>query len=349
MSLSVFVSAQDSIPLSDWKSELKHGHIYVDDTTGMYPQFVQAIFKTIKWTRKALYTYDTTYVESFDNKWRFMVKNNNWFDTYAGHLTEHKMRVGMSSNLTSKFGAHISYKGIGLGYMLNLRDVVTGHRLNNIRFDGSINTSRISFEWYFTKDRSDINLHRLGDFGKGAWRSYKFEGLTREAYGIYAYYFFNHQHYCQSAGYGISRIQLRNAGSFILGLHAYHQDISMDFSKLDDDMQSYLPDEIRKYRFSYRDYCFLVGYGYNCVPHRRWLFNITAIPSIGLRHSYPTSIEGDRYMLSTNIRMKMALVLNRKKWFYGLNMVSDGHWYHSAKHSFFNSSQDINFAVGFRL
>ena len=277
------------------------------------------------------------------------LKTNNWFDTYTGHLGDKKMSIGMSSNITTKFGAHISYKGIGLGYMLNLKDVFTGGRLDNRRWDGSINTSRISVEWYYTKDRSDINIHRLGSVGKNRWRTYTFQGLSREAYGAYIYYFFNHSHYCQSAAYGISRHQRRSAGSFILGLHANHQDISMDFDWLSEEMKQYLPDSLRDYRFTYRDYSVLVGYGYSWVPHRRWLVNVTAIPSLGLRHSHPTNMEGDKWMLSTNIRFKIALVLNRKKWSYGLNFISDGHWYRSSRNSFFNSSQDINISVGFRL
>ena len=333
----------------NWKEEFKHLRIDYNDTVTRYPKFIKTAFKTSRWVKKTLYTYDTTYVEGFDNRWRFTLKCNNWFDAYSGHLTQNKMPVVMSSYVTTKFGAHVSYKGFGLGYMLNLKDVFTGKGINNRRWDGSINTSRISVEWYYTKDESNVDIHRLGDFGKDRWRSYEFEGLERKSYGAYIYYFFNHSHYCQSAAYGISRLQKRSAGSFILGLHAHHQDIVMDFDKMARHMQNYLPDSILQYRFSYRDYCALVGYGFSWVPHHRWLINVTAIPSIGLRHAHPTSIEGDKWMLSTNIRFKIALVLNRKKWSYGLNFVSDGHWYRSNRNSFFNSSQDINFSVGFRL
>ncbi len=333
----------------NWKEELKHLRININDTVTRYPKFVRMAYGTARWVVKALYTYDTAYVEGFGSKWRFMVKCNNWFDTYTGRLTQYHMPIGMSSNITTKFGAHISYKGIGLGYMLNLKDVFTGRRLDNRRLDGSINTSRIAVEWYYAKDRSDINIHRLGNYGKDRWRSYEFSGLIREAYGAYIYYFFNHSRYCQSAAYGISRHQRRSAGSFILGVHAGHQDIDMDFNLLEDRMKTYLPDTLYDYRFAYRDYSVLVGYGYSWVPHRRWLINVTALPSLGLRHSRPTNVEGDRWMLSTNFRIKIALVLNRKRWSYGLNLVSDGHWYRSRNNSFFNSSQDINFSVGFRL
>ncbi len=338
-----------SPPPKYWKDELKHLRIDINDTVTHYPKFLKFVYKSARWVTKALYTYDTTYVDGFDNTWRFMIKNNNWFDSYVGHLAMNDLKVRMTSNVTSKFGGHISYKGFGLGYMLNFRDILTGRRLDNRRWDGSINTSRLSLEWYFTKDRSEINIHRFGDYGKNGWKSYRYDGLTREAYGLYGYYFFNHRHYCQSAGYGISRRQLRSAGSFLLGVHVSSQDIHMDFSSLTDEMKSYLPDDNYDVRFHYHDYCFLVGYGYNWVPRHRWLVNITAIPSVGLRQSHKTSVEGAKSMFSTNIRLKVAVVLNRKKWSYGLNIVSDGHWYLSKTHSFFNSSQDINLAVGFRL
>ena len=165
----------DTIAASkNWKDEIKRLHIDINDTITQYPKFIKTVYSTARWVKKALYTYDTAYVEGFDNKWRFTLKTNNWFDTYTGHLGDKKMSIGMSSNITTKFGAHISYKGIGLGYMLNLKDVFTGGRLDNRRWDGSINTSRISVEWYYTKDRSDINIHRLGSFGKNRWRTYTF-------------------------------------------------------------------------------------------------------------------------------------------------------------------------------
>ena len=109
----------------NWKEELKHLRININDTVTRYPKFVRMAYGTARWVVKALYTYDTAYVEGFGSKWRFMVKCNNWFDTYTGRLTQYHMPIGMSSNITTKFGAHISYKGIGLGYMLNLKDVFT--------------------------------------------------------------------------------------------------------------------------------------------------------------------------------------------------------------------------------
>lgn len=332
-----------------WKDQLRHLRISLDDTVTQYPRFIKTVLRSGRWVRQALYTYDTTYVESFDNTWRFTLKCNNWFDTYRGDLTDKKTTVTMASNITTKFGGHISYKGLGLGYMINLRDLFQGRRMANVRWDGSINTSRIAVEWYFTKDRNEINVHRLGDYGRYNWKSFKFDGLTRESYGAYVYYFFNHSRYCQSAGYGISRWQRKTASSFILGLHANHQNIKMDFSKIDPMLQEYLPDSVRTYQFVYRDYCALVGYGINWVPRYRWLVNVTAIPSIGVRHSFRTAIERDQWLFSGNLRLKFAVILNRDKWSYGFNLIHDGHWYLSRHNNFYSSSQDLNFSVSFRL
>lgn len=341
-------AGQDTI-VGNWKAEVKRGIININDTTNKYPKFLRTAFKTINWTKKALYTYDTTYVEGFDNRWKFTVKCNNWFDSYSGYLTADRYPVNMMSDVTTKFGAHVSFKGFGLGYMLNIHDLVRGNALKNKRFDGSINTSRISLEWYYNKNRNEVNIHRLGDYGKHRWMTYKFSGLTREDYGLYLYYIFNHRKFCQSAAYGFSRHQRRSAGSLMVGFHFNRQDISIDFDELDEVMQDYLPDEMRDFRFYYSDYCLLLGYGYNWVPNQKWLINFTAIPNVGLRKSLSSAIEGRKYMFSTNMRFKLAAVINRTKWFYGLNIISDNHWFYSNSKSFFSSSHDFNIAVGIRL
>ncbi len=54
-------------------------------------------------------------------------------------------------------------------------------------------------------------------------------------------------------------------------------------------------------------------------------------------------------MISPNIRFKLALVRNRKNFFYGAHFVMDGHWYISKNYSFFNSVEDLTLTAGIRF
>ncbi len=331
-----------------WKRALMHGKLNLRDTTVRYPGFVSFGVKCYRWFDRYLNTYDTTYIVGTKTKWKFTVKNSNWMDSYSGRLTSKRVPVMINSNITSFFGVHGSYEGLGLGYTINLNDLLSGHKIKNIRWEFNFSTSRVVFEGYYSKDKNESNLHHLGDF-RSTFKSQKFKGLSREYWGGYGYYIFNHMRYIQSAAYSFSRFQIRSAGSFIAGLHTSHQDFTIDFSELDDEMRKNLPDDRLVYRFRYRDYSFLLGYGYNWVCRPRWLFNITALAGVGYRHSFPSSVEGRRDLLSISYRVKSGLVINRKKFFYGFQAILDGHIYHTSQYRFFNAIFNLNVITGIRF
>jgi len=329
-----------------WKRALAHGKLDINDQTIQYPRFLDICLDLYRWGDHTFNHYDTAYVTSTGKNWKLMVKNNNWLDSYSGHLTDERTTVRMNSDVTSNFGGQISFMALSLGYMINMRDLLGGKSVKNTRWDFSFTCSRLALELYYTKnDGSSVHMRQLDDW----MGNMLFSGLKRESYGAYGYYFFNHSRYAQAAAYCFSKYQRRSAGSFIIGGHWSHQDIVMDFEELSDDMKSYLPDENTDYRFRYRDYCVLIGYGYNWVLGDKWLLNITGMPSIGYRHSFPNSIEGKKTLLSTNFRGKAAVVHNRGNFFYGLHIICDGHWYHSREHSLFNSNNDFNLTAGYRF
>lgn len=344
------IAAKDSIHnvrnKGYWKWALLHGKLNIHDESVQYPKVMGWGIQFIRWFDRTFNCYDTAYVVGTGKPFKIILKNNNWIDAYTGHLTEQHIFIHMNSTLTSNFGGSFSYKGLGLSYMFNLNDLLKGNSIHNARWEFSFTTSRIAADAYLIKDnRSSVYVHNLGK-----WHgTEEFWGLKRESYGVYAYWFFNNMRYSQSAAYGFSKIQRRSAGTLLVGLHLSRQNVSMDFDYLSDELKNLLPDQEYEYRFRYRDFCALAGYAYNWVFHPSWLFNITAIPSVGYRRTFPTSIEADRSQLSTNIRGKMALVFNHGLFFYGLHVICDGHWYHSSKHTFFNYYNNINLNVGCRF
>jgi len=330
-----------------WKRALTHGKLDIYDETIEYPRFLDICLDLYRWGDYTFNHYDSAYVTGTGKNWKLMLKNNNWLDSYAGELSSQDVPVQMNSDLTSNFGGQISFMALSLGYMVNLRDLLGGKSVKNTRWDFSFTCSRMALELYYTKnDQSSVHLHRLGEWTG----SELFGGLKRESYGAYAYYFFNHTRYAQAAAYCFSKYQRRSAGSLIAGIHLSHQDIVMDFDLLSDEShKALLPDGVLDYRFRYRDYCVLVGYGYNWVFAPNWLLNVTGIPSVGYRHSFPNSIEGKKDLVSTNFRGKAALVRNAGNFFYGLHIICDGHWYHSSQHSFFSNNNDFNVTAGYRF
>ena len=321
----------------------------INDTTIDYPPVLDFGVKTYRWLNHALNYYDSSYVVNPGTpgrRWKVMLKNNNWLDFYSGHLSQWRSYVQMNSDVTSLFGFQICGMGLSFTYMINARDLLAGKFIRNRRLQFSFTTSRIFVEAYYRKnDQSTVHLHWLGDWNGDVI----FSGLTREGYGLDAYYIFNHTHYSQAAAYCFSKYQKRSSGSLLGGIYLSHQDVVMDMSTLSYEMKQHLPDKVTDYRFRYRDFGFLIGYGYSWVFHHGWLYNITFAPSIGYRKSFRNSIEGEKSLLSTNLTAKMALVRTAGNFFYAFNLNHEGHWYQSLQHSFYNSYNNFDLTVGFRF
>ena len=349
--LNIMQARVDSLDEVKYRWEelmLRHGWS-INDTSIIYPPVIDFGVKTYRWLNHALNYYDTTYVVNpgrGKKRFKVMLKNSNWLDFYSGHLGKWETPVQLNSDVTSLFGFHISGMGLSFTYMLNARDLLAGKLIRNRRLQFSFTTSRIFIEGYYRKnDQSSVHIHHLGK-----WTGTEvFNGLKREGYGLDAYYIFNHTHYSQAAAYCFSKYQKRSAGSLMAGIYLSHQDVVMDMSALDKDLKAFLPDDVTDYRFRYRDIGAMIGYGYSWVFHHGWLYNITAVPSIGYRHSFPNSIEGKRSLLSTNLNGRMALVRTAGNFFYALTFSHEGHWYTSTNHSFYNSYSNLDVTAGFRF
>ena len=333
-----------------WKRVIFRRGWSINDTTIKYPPVLDFGTKAYRWLNRALNYYDSAYVvnpgKTKGKKFKVMLKNSNWLDFYSGHLSRWETPVQLNSDVTSLFGFHISGMGLSFTYMINVRDLLAGRFIHNRRLQFSFTTSRIFVEGYYRKnDQSSVHLHRLGKWVG----SELFYGLKREGYGLDAYYIFNHTHYSQAAAYCFSKYQKRSAGSFMAGIYLSHQDVVMDMDELDKGMKSFLPDAETDYRFRYRDFGAMIGYGYSWVFHHGWLYNITVVPSLGYRHSFPNSIDGKKSLLSTNLNGRMALVRTAGNFFYALTFSHEGHWYTSVNHSFYNSYSNLEVTAGFRF
>ena len=82
---------------------------------------------------------------------------------------------------------------------------------------------------------------------------------------------------------------------------------------------------------------------------KHWLFNISALPSIGFKHCLSISEEGENNMFSANIKAKMSFIYNRGQLFAGFLGKMDMHWYSSRRYNFFNSIEYFNFCAGWRF
>lgn len=332
-----------------WKKALRrYDFSIINDPDVRFPKFLQTCVNVYRWGDKTFNSYDTAYVVPTGKNWKLMAKANTWLVSYAGHLDK-TLPLLINSKLTNNFGFQISFMAVSMAYMVDMDNLFAGDPIRNTKLDFSFSSSRLGLDAYYLDNRGNTYIHRFGEYGRGKRVNETFKGLHRKSYGFQAYYVFNHNHYAQVAAYGFSKYQKRSSGSFLMGISSSHQDISLDFKTLPDNLRECLPDSNMLYRFRYNDHCLIIGYAYNWVFKKNWLFNVTLTPSVGIKHSTANSIEGSKNLLSLNYRSKMGLVHNHGDVFYGMNLLVDGHWYRSHRHSFFNSLEDLTLLAGFRF
>ena len=333
-----------------WKWAILSGKLDLRDDDVEYPKFVKFCLDVYNWGSRTFNTYDTAYVVGTGKKWKLMLKNDNWFNTYHLMLPT-GIRADMHSDVACNIGGSISYMAASLGYMYNIDNLFGGERMKHKKWEFQFTCALIAFDAYYSKNTGSTNLTRLGSYTDyNLFKSnYNFSGLKLESYGIDLYYFFNNKKYSQSAAYSYSKYQKKSAGSAIAGVTISRQDIRMDFNDLPVDVREELPQDKRNYHIKYNDYCLMVGYGYNWVFRKNWLLNVTGIPCLGFNHNLNVTSEDNRNILSLNFKAKIALVYNHNNFFYSLNGKADGHLFNGSQYKLINSVENIALIAGFRF
>ena len=343
---SVVVPAKDS---PDWWINRIKAHDYnIYDPTIKYPKFLNFCVNLYRWGNKTFNTYDNEYVLPTGKNWKLMGRSSNWTDSYAMHFSPN-VPIRMLSNVYASLGVYLSFMAVSAGYSINLSKLLGYESGTQKRFDFNFNTALFTVDAFYTSNDGGTIIRQFGDYEDGHLIHIDFPSLKLKSYGMDAYYFLNNKRYSQGAVYNFSKYQLKSQGSFIFGVSIGHYSIKMDFSSLSPSVLEYLPDERRKYNFIYNDFSLLAGYGFNCVLGHNWVYNITVLPTVGMKHTFPESIEGSKTRLSLGVRGKTAIVYNVRNFFLGIEGDIRGQWHINPGFYFFNSIITFGGNVGFRF
>ena len=342
----------DSVEFSElpwWKQVMANG-FRIHDPRINYPKFPRFCLAVYDWGDRTFNSYDTDYVVGTGNNWKFMTNNNNWMETYMLLFSAHSRdMLHLRSDVYCDIGAYISFMAVSIGYTAKLNDLFNRTNSNRHNFNFNFTCSRFSANYDYTSTSGSTKISHFGDY-KGPLLPYDFDAISHESTAGELYYFFNHRKYSQAAAYSFSKYQLKSAGTAILGFAFGYERISMDFSGLPEEMKPYLPSLQPVYTFRFADYALLAGYAHNWVlKPRRWLVNLTTLPSIGYRHNYSSSSVGSKNMLAGNFRLRFSLVYNHKGLFAALVGKMDANLYFNSQYAFFNSILSLSAKLGVRF
>lgn len=345
----VYTDRKDS---PDWWLNRIKSHTYdIKDTTVIYPGFTGFCVKVYNWGDSFFNTYDPRYVVGTGTKWKAMVKVSNWTDSYI--MTMGKTDIHMLSNVYSNVGPYVSFMAVSVGYEANLNRLISHLPARQKRWTFSFTTSLFRAEIYYNTNKDGTVIRRFGEYRNDKGRrliKMDFPGLQLRNFGLDLIYFFNHKRYSHGAAYDFSKYQKRSQGSLLLGIALSHQYINIDFRQLPQALLAYYPKGIKKeYNFTYNDYCLMLGYGYNWVLGKHWLWNITALPNMGLKHCMPQTVGGSRELFSFNAKGTTSFVFNSGAIFAGAFFGVDMHWYDSSRTNFVNAVITFGAQGGYRF
>ena len=262
--------------------------------------------------------YDTNYVVRPEGRLTLKLRAN-----LTGNGIRAKGTVRdkyFKSHLSTKHKATIS---IGAAY----RGISAAYSINPAKLKGFYDDYELNINYYASRFCIDASYQRSsslsGDMTVGDKNLGMAEGeADMKVYNITGYYVFNHRRYCVSAAYNQSYIQRRSAGSWLAGLS--YQGGSIETS---DERKERYPDD-----HDVRIYVGHVGigggYGYNLVLGRKWLLNLTFLPTFVVYNRNKLTINDEsqhagRMKFNMLFNERVAVVYNfSSRYFVGLTGVA---------------------------
>ena len=332
----------------DWWYLLKKGKLSLNDTTVVYPKFLKFCVGVYHWADRFFNTFDPEYVEGTGYRWKARLVNENWTDSYALLFRNTRISMRTLSSLNDNIGAYLQYMAVSVGYSVDLNTVFSGKKTDHSRFETNFSCALFNFDLFYYHS-TGTRVRRFSEYLDGHYIDMDFPGVSSSNFGVSLYYFFNHKRYSQGAAYSFAKYQRKSAGSWMAGLTYSNLNIGMDFTDIADELKPYMQFPSDYLRLHYYSYCVLFGYGYNWVWHPKWLFNISAMPSVGFNHCYEDSSDGSGRQFALNIHGRTSLTYNHRSLFCSVIGKITGNWYISKNLSLFNAIEYFSLNVGFRF
>lgn len=316
-------------------------------------KFLRFCVGAYQWCDRTFNTYDTAYVVGVGYKWKVMLKEDNWFDSYSFRLQNDptgEYPVTWDSNMTSMLGLSVSFMAVSVGYSFDISRMHQQIPISRKVFDFDFCSSRLSASMRYIRNKDNFDVKDVPEFEQ-MLPGVKIDGVTNKIWDLTAYYFFNNYKYSQSAAYNYSKIQRRSAGSPLLGLSIVLNDVKVNL----EDPNNLLPElaELHNLHVKSNIYNLLFGYGFNWVPTPKLVINITGTPSIGWRYGHKTSGDGtdvNRTVFSLNLRLRTGITYNiTRRWFVSLHGSYFRELYRHSEYSFMSSVGKFGVVAGFRF
>ncbi len=353
----VSVGADGNAEPLDSLSQMRHKKSFFHQVGNVFTQFFREFNNT-----------DSTYIEPQRYNYTLMLQNTNTYEVYT-LSNKQGQKISFAPDPSYRLGPYVGWRWMFLGYTLDLTHInASSQHTNKKEFDLSLYSSMlgVDFFWRQTGNNYHIQGVNLGDdINTEALRKVDFDGFKASVRGLNLYYIFSHRKFSYPAAYSQSTVQRRSAGSWMAGLGYTKHELEVDWEKLsaivDDRLnpgveiseRARIDSSLMFAKVKYSDYSATVGYAYNWVFAKNWLFNASL--SMGLAYNLSSSDNKNEKFQLTNFNFKnfnfdgvgrFSIVWNNTKWYAGANSIIHTYNYKKDHFSTNNSFGSLNIYVG---
>lgn len=325
------------------------------------------------------------YIEPQHYNYTVMLQNTNTYEVYTLY-GEEGQRISFAPDPSWRLGPYLGWRWVFLGYTIDLKHInMKSNHSSKKEFNLSLYSSLLGVDLFWRQTGNDYHIQRMDlgtEVNTDALRKVSFDGFKGSIKGLNLYYIFNHRKFSYPAAYSQSTKQKLSAGSWMVGLGYTQHQLEVDWDKLSNIVDERLNQKSRNQQnqeartqlhqegeiqteakidsslmFSkvrYSDYSATVGYGYNWVFAKNWLFNASLSVGLAYNHSRSDDPEQDKFNLK-NFNFKnfnidgvgrFGVVWNNDKWYAGISSVIHSYNYHKDHFSTNNSFGSLNIYVG---
>ena len=314
--------------------------------------------------RHTIREFDRThdeYIEPPHYEFTIMAQVTRTYENFI--LGSNGQSVSFSPDGQTRIGPYFGWRWFFGGYTFDIKNfnIFNFGKSARKEFDLSIYSSQVGIDWFYRRTGSDYKIRDV-KLGYGVddklFEGIPFSGINVGITGINAYYIFNHGRFSYPAAFSQSTCQKVSCGSWMAGAGFTRNTLNLDFEKLNATLSSRMPqgqevkiDSSMAFNVKYSDFSVSLGYAYNWVFAKNWLFCASAQAAVAYKTSYGETADEKKGFDFAKVNFdgigRFAVVYNNTDWFAGCSAILHTNNYHTSRFTANNIFGSFNAYVGF--
>jgi len=324
--------------------------------------------KIISWLKRTVrgFSYiDTSYVEPQHYNWSVMGQATYNYDFYRLSTPgANGQSVGFTPKGGLKIGPYFGWRWVFFGYTIDLANINFNSKTPWQGLDLSFYSAQIGADLFYRHTRNNYRLRNVdlgGHIDTRQLDGIPFDGISVGITGFNVYYIFNHQRFSYPAAFAQSTCQKISCGSWMVGVGYLNNSLDFDHTKLEQILQERLGSQdvaldsgLMFNSVRYIDTNLSVGYAYNWVFARNWLFcgSLSLALAYKTTHGETAVSEKENFSLN-NFTIdgigRFGIVYNNIRWYAGTSAIVRAYNYSKSRFAANNIFGNINFYIGYNF